>query len=93
MATFILIGKYTVEAVKEISASRTKKATGIIENNSGKILSAFVTMGENDLYLALQFPGMNEALKTSVELTKATGIAFITLPAVSLEEFDRLMGV
>ena len=52
MATFLMSGKYSAEAVKKISPDRTEK---------------------------------------SMQLSKLTGIAFTTLPAVTVAEFDKLM--
>jgi len=48
-------------------------------------------LGEKDLLFILAFPRMEQAMKASVALSKMTGIAFTTCPAVSVEEFDRLM--
>jgi hypothetical protein len=41
--------------------------------------------------LIADFPGVKEAMKTSVELTKLLGISFTTAPAVTVEEFDELI--
>ena len=46
---------------------------------------------DQDLILILDFPDTQKAMKTSVGLTKMLGIAFTTAPAVSVEEFDKLM--
>jgi hypothetical protein len=37
-------------------------------------------------------PDTARALATSTALAKSTGIAFTTSPALSIEEFDKLMG-
>jgi hypothetical protein len=34
---------------------------------------------------------MEQAVKASVALSKLTGIAFTTFPAVTVEDFDKLM--
>jgi hypothetical protein len=36
-------------------------------------------------------PSLEAALKASVALSKQTGIAFTTSPAISVEEFDKLV--
>ena len=41
----------------------------------------------------VEFPGVNEAMKTSVALNKALGISFSTVPALRIEDFDKLVGV
>jgi hypothetical protein len=40
----------------------------------------------------VDFPNEKQAMKTSVELAKLLGIGFTTAPAVSVEEFDKLLG-
>ena len=44
------------------------------------------------LVFVLSFPAIDEAIKASVALSKMTGIAFRTSPAVTIAEFDKLMG-
>jgi hypothetical protein len=39
----------------------------------------------------VDFPGVSEAMKASIGITKMTGIGFQTMPAVSVDEFDRLI--
>ena len=91
MVTFLMFGKYSMGAVKEISAARTREATGIIGDTGGEVQAGYALLGEYDLVLIVDFPGVKEAMKTSVELTKLLGIAFTTSPAVTVEEFDELI--
>lgn len=51
---------------------------------------SIILMGENDLALIVDFPGIQQAMKGSIELTKQTGISFSTAPALTVEEFDKL---
>jgi len=41
--------------------------------------------------LIVDFPGIEQAMKASVALSKMTGIAFTTSPAVTVEKFDEMM--
>ena len=91
MATFLMFGKYTPEAMKGMSAKRTADATALVEKAGGKVQAIYATLGANDLVLVLSFPGTIDAMKASVALSKLTGIAFSTAPAVTVEEFDKLM--
>jgi uncharacterized protein with GYD domain len=91
MATFFLFGKYNADALKGVSASRTKKVTAAVEKLGGKIQSIHALMGEKDLAIIADMPGLTHALKASVELHKLTGISFSTQPAISVEDFDKLM--
>lgn len=90
MATFIMMGTYSPEAIKEISSERTAKAMKIIEEAKGKLVSVYATMGDFDLVAIAEFPGIAEAIKASVNLNKALGIAFSTVPALGVEEFDKV---
>lgn len=89
MATFFMFGKYTPEAMKGISAGRTKEAAKVIEKFKGKIVSMHALLGETDLVFILDLPSAAEAFQVSIALNKLTGIAFTTHPAVSVEEFDQ----
>lgn len=92
MAKFLMLGNYSVEAVKGIAAERTKKVVDIIEKSGGKAGSMYALLGTYDLAFVVDFPGIQEAMKSSVTLTKLTDISFTTFPAVAVEEFDKIVG-
>ncbi|KPJ64114.1 MAG: hypothetical protein AMJ45_06460 [Syntrophobacter sp. DG_60] len=91
MPTFFMFGKYSSEAVKEISAERTRKVINLVEKLGGKVNSMYALLGEYDLVFIVDFPGTQEAMKASVGLTKLTGISFSTSPAVTVEHFDKMI--
>ncbi|HEY4760030.1 MAG TPA: GYD domain-containing protein [Thermoguttaceae bacterium] len=91
MATFVMFGKYTPQALADLSAKRTKDALALIKKNKGEVQCMYATLGSNDLVLILDFPGVKEAMKASVGLTKLTGIGFSTSPAVPVDVFDKIM--
>ena len=90
MAKFLMLGKYSLEAIKGITADRTKRVTEAIEKAGGKVNAMYALLGNYDLAFVVDFPGITEAVKASVTLTKLTGISFTTSPAISVEEFDRI---
>ena len=90
MSKFFMFGKYNSEAIKGISADRTKTATGIIEKFGGKIDHAYALLGEFDLVLIVDLPGIQEAIQVSIALNKLTLVSFSTSPAMSVEEFDKI---
>ncbi len=92
MAKFMMLGRYSAQAIKGIAADRTKKAVDIIEKNGGKVVAMYALLGRYDLALIVELAGIKEALKTSVAITKLTDIGFTTLPALPIEEFDKVMG-
>ena len=51
----------------------------------------FAMLGEYDLLFIAELPGAEAAMQFSVGLSKLTGIAFTTCPAVTVAEFDKLM--
>ncbi len=91
MAAYILLGKYTADGVKGISSERTKQGNELIEKIGGKIEQMYATIGEYDLVFFAQFPDNETAIKGSVELSKLTGINFLTLPAVPMVDFDKMV--
>ena len=91
MAIFFMFGKYTTEAIKEISIERTQLAVSEIKKLGGEIIAMHALLGEYDLLFCVSLPGIEEAIKASVALQKSTGISFSSCPAVTVEAFDQLM--
>jgi uncharacterized protein with GYD domain len=87
-----MLGKYSSEAIKGITAERTKEVMDTIEKCGGKTGSMYALLGSYDLAFVVDFPGDKEALKASVTLTRLTGIGFTTSPAFTVEEFDKVIG-
>ncbi|MBW1788100.1 MAG: GYD domain-containing protein [Deltaproteobacteria bacterium] len=92
MPIFMMFGKYSSAAMRDISAQRTQETIGLIRKNGGKIISMYALLGEHDLVLTLDFPDADKALATSVALNRLTGIIFTTSPVVEVEKFDKLAG-
>ena len=88
MATYFLTGSYDADAIKGISRKRTSDVSKMIEDMGGKIVSIYLLLGETDLVIIVDFPGLKEAIKASVSICKMTGISFTTYPAITAEEFD-----
>jgi uncharacterized protein with GYD domain len=90
MAKFFMYGKYSQDAIKGISAERTKKAVDLIAKAGGKVSSMYALLGKYDLVLIADFPAVADVMKASIGLNKLTGIAFTSFPAISIEEFDKI---
>jgi uncharacterized protein with GYD domain len=90
MATYFMYGKYTKEALTGISPERTKKAAEVIAKAGGKMLSAYALLGKYDLVAITDFPNVTDVMKASIALSKLTGIAFTSFPAIGVEEFDKI---
>jgi len=91
MATYMLFGTYSVESLKSISAARTHQAKTTIEKLKGSVKGIYALLGEYDLVLIVDLPGVKEAMQASIELGKLTGIGFTTSAAVPVEEFDTMV--
>jgi uncharacterized protein with GYD domain len=91
MATFLMFGKYSTEAVKQISPARTEKTKKLVKQFKGEVKGMYALLGEYDLLFIAELPGAEQAMQFSVALSKLTGIAFTTSPAVTVAEFDKLM--
>jgi uncharacterized protein with GYD domain len=92
MTTYFMFGKYSLEALKSLSGERTEKAIAVIEANGGTFKSAHMLLGETDVVAIVDLPDTERAMKTSVELSKLLGVSFNTVPALTVEAFDQLMG-
>lgn len=90
MATFVMLGKYSGEALAGISAERTKQAANRVAECGGKITAMLALLGCYDLVCVAEFPGVAQAMECSLGLSRLTGISFATHPAISIEEFDKL---
>jgi len=86
-----MYGKYSKEALGGMSAERTKKALDVIAMAGGKVNSMYALLGKYDIVLITEFPGVNEVMKASIALNKLSGIAFTSFPAVSMDEFDKML--
>jgi len=91
MAKFFMYGKYSKEAMEGISADRTKKALDAIAKVGGKVDSMYALLGKYDIVLIADFPGVAEVMKASIALNKLTNIAFTSFPAITMEEFDKVI--
>ena len=91
MATYLLFGQYSQEALKDISAKRTVKARELIEKFGGSVKAGYALLGDTDLVIVLDAPDTASVMKISVGLSKMSGISFTSAPAVTFEEFDQYM--
>jgi len=91
MQIFFMMGKYSSQALKTASVVRTRKAENLIGRAKGRIKAVYALLGEYDIVLIVELPGIPEAIKVSAGLTRLTGVSFVSTPAVSVAEFDKLI--
>lgn len=92
MATFVMFGKYSPEALSQISAQRTEKFVKMITDLGGNVRSMYATLGSVDLVIVVDLPGVEQAAKASVTASREMGIHFSTHPAIAVKDFDQLIG-
>jgi len=92
MATYLMFGKYSVESAKSISAKRTDQSLALIKKYGGELKAGYALLGKVDLVLVVDLPDTEHAMQASAALTKLLGISFTTSPAISFEQFDKLIG-
>lgn len=90
MGTFFMFGDYSRESLKGISKSRTDEAVDVIKRLGGKVHSIHALLGEHDLVLIVDLPDVGKAMQASIALSKLTGIAFSTAPALEVKDFDQI---
>lgn len=92
MARYVMFGRYTPQAMAQMSPQRTEAARQLIADHGGTIEAMYALLGETDLVFVVDLPDAETAVKVSVGLSKLTGIGFSTCPAVPVERFDELTG-
>ena len=91
MNTFLMFGKYSAEAIKAMSPARTQSTVNLFKQMGGEVKAMYALLGDVDLVFVVTLPSIEAAIKASVALSKQTGIAFTTSPAMSVEEFDKII--
>jgi len=91
MMTFFFFGRYSSQALKNASAIRTRKAEHIVGRYRGKVKAMYALLGEHDLVLIIDLPSVEDAVKVSTGLASLTGISFTTFPAISVDQFDKII--
>ena len=72
--TFFMFGRYTQDALKDVSAKRTRQTVKAIEKYGGKVQGMHLLLGDYDLVLIVDFLGVQDAMRASIALTRLTGI-------------------
>jgi len=90
MNTFFFFGDYTRDALDGIDARRTRIAEETITGYGGRLKSVYALLGDHDIVMIAELPGVPEALQVSVTMSRQTGISFTSCPAIPVADFDRL---
>jgi len=91
MASYLMFGKYSPEALKAISSKRSDDAVALIKEYGGEFKAGYALLGDVDLVVVVDLPDTERAMQVSAALTKLLGISFRTAPSISIGQFDKLM--
>jgi uncharacterized protein with GYD domain len=95
MAIYVSLIKFTqngITTMKDQGISRSEKVKQNIEGLGGKLLNAYYCLGPYDVVAILDFPDNKTALKAAVKNAALGHIQITTMPAVSRDEWGRLLG-
>jgi len=92
MATFFMFGRYSKDALEQVSVDRTRQAHQVVGELGGQIKAIYALLGEYDLVMIVELPRMAEAMQASMTLKRLTDISFFTTAAMPVEEFDQMVG-
>jgi uncharacterized protein with GYD domain len=90
MGTFVMLGKYSQDAVKKMSQKRTAETERTVAGMGGTVRAMYATLGEFDLLFIVDLPKIEDIMRLSVRLNRLTGISFSSYPAITVEAFDKL---
>ncbi len=90
MSTYFMFGTYGREALRGISAARTRKVEALVKKLGGRIVSGYALTGEKDLVLIVELPGIDELTRASIGMSRLTGISFASAEAIPVDRFDKL---
>ncbi len=91
MSTYLMFGKYSLEGAKGISAKRTEQSMALLKKYKAELKGGYALLGKTDLLLIVEAPDTGKVMQLSAALGKLLGVSFSTAPAVSIDEFDKLM--
>ena len=72
MATYLLFGKYSSEALKGISAQRSEEAKALFKKHGGELKQAYATLGGVDLVMIADLP--DNARRYIARLEQVSGV-------------------
>jgi uncharacterized protein with GYD domain len=92
MSKYLMLGKYSAQAIKGIKAERTKKVAKLIKKEGGKVIGMYALIGPYDLAFLVDMPGNAAVMRAAIAIAKLTGVGFFSSPAITVEEFDKIAG-
>jgi uncharacterized protein with GYD domain len=94
MPVYVSLVKFTQEGIttmKDQGIARSEKVRKNIEDLGGTLLDAYYCLGKYDVVAILEFPDNETALKASVKNASLGHISITTMPAVTRDEWTKLL--
>ncbi len=94
MPVYVSLVKFTREGImtmKDQGIARSDEVKKNIEGLGGKLLDAYYCLGEYDVVAILGFPDNKTAMKADVRNASLGHISITTMPAVTRDEWAKLL--
>jgi uncharacterized protein with GYD domain len=95
MPVYVSLVKFTRDGImtmKDQGISRSDTVRQNVEQLGGKLINAYYCLGQYDVVAILEFPDNKTAMKAAVKNASLGHIEITTLPAVSRDEWTKLLG-
>jgi uncharacterized protein with GYD domain len=92
MATYIVLGKWTQQALQGLKEGprRREAAKEVAKSLGGEVKHSYVTMGQYDIVLIVEAPDDEAMAKMALKVASSGNLSTQTLRAFSEAEVDRL---
>ena len=94
MPIYVSLVKFTREGImtmKNQGVARSDKVKKNIEELGGRLIAAYYCLGEYDVVAVLEFPDNKTAMKAAVKNASIGHISITTMPAVTRDEWAKLL--
>ncbi|MHA1975863.1 MAG: GYD domain-containing protein [Candidatus Hodarchaeales archaeon] len=90
---YIILGKYTEQAIKNMkdSPKRLEAAQNVAKSFGGEIKQFYLTMGQYDFVSVVEAPSNEAAMKALLTIASEGAIRTETLVALPTEEYKELL--
>jgi uncharacterized protein with GYD domain len=95
MPTYVSLVKFTQQGLMTMKDKGIERAEAVQKNakaQGGKLLQAYYCLGEYDVVAIWEFPDNRAAMKAAVLNASMGHIQIMTMPAVTRDEWKKLLG-
>ena len=94
MPTYISLLNWTDQGIRNVKQApeRARQAEQLAQQLGGRIISAYLTMGQYDLVVVLEAPDDETVARAMLTLGAQGNVRTTTLKAFNREELERIIG-